>query len=277
MEKLRVEPWAQAMGFNSWKPHLWLGDQPSLLFLWTWLQNSSQLENTSVTRMRTASGLQRIQREDTWQSEKSASLVYISTLLWKLSFAGCWVLLSHHQFLLKPVDQTLSFMNQGNCCCPKYMLDYYRRKSRQSWRWSEFSGLHIVSLLFYPFCLLLGKVSDQIGAFFGAHIRNFLFLSFGRVFLFLFLVHIVCLTRPLLISKVWKATSDLPAIFFQVHSDESWWVPPVVQYNQVETFHLPWAGYSLPWTWWIADLMMFPSKRKKHLHHLHLPKFLSNS
>jgi len=68
MEKLRVEPWAQAMGFNSWKPHLWLGDQPSLLFLWTWLQNSSQLENTSVTRMRTASGLQRIQREDTWQS-----------------------------------------------------------------------------------------------------------------------------------------------------------------------------------------------------------------
>lgn len=144
MEKLHFEPWAQAVGFDSWKPHLWLSDQCLLLFLWTWLQNSSQLENTSVTRMRTASGLQRLQTEDTWQCEKSTSLVYISTLLWRLSFAGCWTLLVHHQFLLKLVDQTLSFTNQENCYCPKYVLDYYwKKQSCQSWRWFILSHLHI--------------------------------------------------------------------------------------------------------------------------------------
>lgn len=120
-----------------------------LSLLWTWLQNSSQLESTSVTRMRTASGLQRLQIEDIWQCEKSSSLVYISTLSWKFSFAGCCALLSHHQFLLKPVDQTLSFINQGNCCCPKDMLDCYTKKSQQAWGWSEFSGLYILSLQFY--------------------------------------------------------------------------------------------------------------------------------
>lgn len=142
------------------------------------------------------------------------------------------------------MDQTLSFINQGNCYCPKYMLDYYRKKSHQSWRWSEFSGLHILCLQFYQHYLIPGKVSHQTQG--GGVVAHRLGSSF-----FLFLRHFFpfpckhCVSHSSSIdSKVWKATSDLQTIllFFQVHSDESWWVPPVIWYNQVATFQLHWAA-----------------------------------
>lgn len=204
---MHFAPWDTTVG-GIWflESNLCLSDQPSFRFLWTWLQNLSQLENTSVTRTRTASGFQSL-----WMS----ILGYMKNQpYWYLfqQFSESSVL---QVALLPSIPPETSGANPQLHKSWKLLLSqiytWLLLQSCHIWKWPEFAGLHNLSVQFYPML---------VGIRYSWHLflikQSFFFLmnrlgrsfdpsfSFENVFPFLFRKFVAFLLKEI-ISKMWKA------------------------------------------------------------------------